>query len=239
MRHATILVAILAFVPLASATAQVPIRPGARVRVSGHSCQPFYSCVGAEHKVGTFVAWKSDTLVVQSNGDILALPLDSVTTLEVSAGRRSPGTAVTLSALGTAVPIALGLTGRGTGRGVGLLAGVVLGPALGYVYAGEAGRGMAHAGIRAAILGAAVGGAVAICSAGNCNMGIFGESGGELAPAVFFLLGGVVATTVLAVRDINRAGDRLRARNQPLDRVRVSLGPQRDGRFGFGASVRF
>ena len=25
----------------------------------------------------------------------------------------------------------------------------------------------------------------------------------------------------------------------PLDRVRVSLGPQRDGRFGFGASVRF
>ena len=63
MRHATILVAILAFVPLASATAQGFIRPGARVRVSGHSCPPFYSCVGAEHRVGTFVAWKSDTLV--------------------------------------------------------------------------------------------------------------------------------------------------------------------------------
>ena len=183
------------------------------------------------------MTWKADSLVVQSNGDILALPLDSVTTLEVSAGRRSPGTAVTLSALGTVVPIALGLAGGG----VGLLAGgLVLGPALGYVYAGEAGRGMAHAGIRAAILGAAVGGAVAICSAGNCNIGIFGGgSGGELVPAAIFLLGGVVATTVLAVRDINRAGDRLRARNQPLDRVRVSLGPQRDGRFGFGASVRF
>ncbi len=25
----------------------------------------------------------------------------------------------------------------------------------------------------------------------------------------------------------------------PLERLRVSLGPQRDGRFGFGASVRF
>jgi hypothetical protein len=25
----------------------------------------------------------------------------------------------------------------------------------------------------------------------------------------------------------------------PLDRLRVSFGPQRDGRFGFGASVRF
>jgi hypothetical protein len=237
MRRATILVAILAFVPLTSATAQV--RPGARVRVTGHFCQPFYSnCVGGspQQYVGTFVTWEADTLVTESNGDILALPLDSVTTLEVSAGRRSPGTAVTLSALGTAVPIALGLTGRG----VGLLAGgLVLGPALGYVYAGEAGRGMAHAGIRAAILGAAVGGAVAICSAGNCNIGIFGESGGELVPAAFFLLGGVVATTVLAVRDINRAGDRLRARNQPLNRLRVSFVPQRDGRFGLGASVRF
>ncbi len=82
MRRATILAAIVAFVPLANATAQVPIRPGARVRVSGHSCQPFSSCVGAAHRVGTFVAWKSDTLVVQSNGDILALPLDSVTSVE-------------------------------------------------------------------------------------------------------------------------------------------------------------
>jgi hypothetical protein len=51
MRHTTILVAILAFVPFASATAQV--RPGARVRVT----HPWGK------SVGTFVAWKSDTLV--------------------------------------------------------------------------------------------------------------------------------------------------------------------------------
>ncbi len=65
MRHATILVALLAFVPLASATAQVSIRPGARVRVTSHFCQFYRNCVGAqpEHRVGTFVAWKSDTLV--------------------------------------------------------------------------------------------------------------------------------------------------------------------------------
>ncbi len=64
MRRATILVAILAFVPLASATAQV--RPGARVRVTGHFCQPFNSnCVGGlpQRYVGTFVTWKADTLV--------------------------------------------------------------------------------------------------------------------------------------------------------------------------------
>jgi hypothetical protein len=164
--------------------------------------------------VGTFVTWKADSLVVQSDGDILALPLDSVTTLEVSAGRRSPGTAVTLSTLGTAVPIALGLAGGG----VGLLAGgLVLGPALGYVYAGEAGRGMAHAGIRAVVLGATVGGAVLICSAGECN--VLGPDSGALAAAGILVLGGVVATAVLAVVDIVRVGDRVRARNQRLGAV--------------------
>ena len=104
MRRATILVAILVVVPFARATAQVSIRPGARVRVTGHSCQPFYHC--EQHRVGTFVAWKSDTLVTESNGDILALPLDSVTTLEVSAGRRSQ---------------------TGLGANMGVMAGAVMG----------------------------------------------------------------------------------------------------------------
>ncbi len=70
MRHATILVAILAFVPLASATAQV--RPGARVRVTGHFCQSYSICVGGrpEHRVGTFVAWQADTLVARNKTGI-------------------------------------------------------------------------------------------------------------------------------------------------------------------------
>ncbi len=69
MRHATILVAILAFVPVAGATAQ--LRPGDRVRVTGHFCQPLYSCVGGspQQYVGTFVTWDADTLVTESNGD--------------------------------------------------------------------------------------------------------------------------------------------------------------------------
>ncbi len=89
MRHTTILVAILAFVPLASATAQV--RPGARVRVTGHFCQPFYSnCVGGSPQQyrGTFVTWKADTLVTESNGDTLSVPVDLVTRLDVSWGRK-------------------------------------------------------------------------------------------------------------------------------------------------------
>lgn len=139
-------------------------------------------------------------------------------------GARSPGTAVALSALGTAAPIGLGLAGGG-GTGVGLaLSAVVLGPALGYVYAGEAGRGMAQAGIRALVLAAAVGGAVAICSTGDCSLGIFGgETGSELLPATTLVLGGLVATTVLAVRDISRVGGWVRARNQ--QRAAVSVQP--------------
>ncbi len=90
MVRATILVAILAFTPLHSATAQVqqpPVERGARVRVTTPPppCPAWYtSCTrdSPRHYVGTFVAWKADTLVVQSNGDILALPLDSVTSVE-------------------------------------------------------------------------------------------------------------------------------------------------------------
>ncbi len=80
MRHVGLLVAILAFVPLASATAQVPVPPGTRVRVTGYFCPPSFSnCGDPGHRVGTFVAWKADTLVVQSNGDITkpAVPPDS------------------------------------------------------------------------------------------------------------------------------------------------------------------
>jgi len=34
-----------------------------------------------------------------------------------------------------------------------VLGGIILGPVLGYVYAGEGGLGMRHAGIRAAVVG--------------------------------------------------------------------------------------
>ncbi len=105
MRHATILVAILAFVPLASATAQVP---SARVRVTHLPiCLPPTYCVGPRRQsVGTFLAWKADSLVMESNGDTLALPLGSVIRLEVR-GR--------------------GSWGAWKGAGIGLLGGGLLG----------------------------------------------------------------------------------------------------------------
>jgi len=96
MRHATILVAILAFVPLTSAPAQVPVRPGERVRVTHQPICPAGTpagtiCLGPsprQRSVGTFLAWKADSLVIQSNGDTLSVPVNLVTRLDVSRARR-------------------------------------------------------------------------------------------------------------------------------------------------------
>ncbi len=130
MRHATILVAILAFTPLASATAQVPVRPGERVRVTHQPiCPAGTICLGPsprQRSVGTFLAWKADTLVVQSNGDTLALPLDSVTRLDVSRARGLSSNGAAIGALvggGLGVAAELGPVGIAFGAGVGALLG--------------------------------------------------------------------------------------------------------------------
>ncbi len=184
MRYATILVAILAFTPLANATAQVPVRPGARVRVTGHFCQPIYSnCVGGwpEHRVGTFVAWKSDTLVVQSNGDTVQVALMNVTRLDLHMGRKAQ-----------------------------------------------------------AYKGAVVGGLVvvvplAILFALAAHSDSFLPSTGEAARGL--LVWGAAGAFVGALVGASTNTDRWE--EVPLDQLRVSFVPQRDGRFGLGLSVRF
>ncbi len=178
MRHATILVAILAFVPLASATAQV--RPGARVRVSGHSCQPFYNNCGEgwAERVGTFVAWKSDTLVVQSNGDTVQVALMNVTRLDLHMGRKAQAyNGAVVGGLVVVVPLAILFAFCDD-----------FCPS-----AGEAARGLLVWGAAGAFVGALVGAST------NTD----------------------------------------RWEEVPLDQLRVSFGPQPDGRVGLGLSVRF
>ena len=132
------------------------------------------------------------------------------------------------SILGTAVPLAAAYAIDNIGFGdptgelaVGGLAlgGIVLGPVLGYVYAGEGGLGMAHAGIRAAVVGGTAAIAVGICAAGDCD--VLGSPGPELALAAAVVAVGGVYTIVLVVRDIIQVGDRVRARNQGLGTVSV------------------
>ncbi len=194
MRHATILVAILAFVPLASATGQVqqpPIERGARVRVTTPPppCPTWYtSCTrdSLRRYVGTFVEWKADTLVVETKGHTLALLWDSVTKLEVSQGQK-----------------------RNTREGalMGLLVGGVAGAVI----------------------------AAAIYEEYECGHLCFVDPATiPMAVAVGVGLGGVaVGATIGSLIKTDRWQE------APLERLRLQVAPQRDGRFGLGASVRF
>ena len=206
MRHIFVLVAILAFVPLASATAQVSIRPGARVRVTHPPiCPPDTICVGPsprQRSVGTFVAWKADTLVVQSNGDTLSVPVDDlVTGLDVSRGWK-----------------------RHTGEGVGY--GLVLG----------------------LVAGGFVGALTyepppppppPPCEGWFCGSGFGPDIDLGWVPRMFIGAGIGAGIGAVAGALVGFAIKTEQWEEAPLDRIRVSFAPQRDGRFGLGASVRF
>ena len=137
---------------------------------------------------------------------------------------KSPGTALTLSALATVVPMGVAFSGA-AGEGVlpaGLaLGGLILGPSFGYLYAGETGHALKGIGLRAVVLGATIGATTAICTAGECN--IFGDDDGSLAAALIVALAGFVTTSVLAIRDIGRVDDRVRARNERIARSALSV----------------
>ena len=200
MRHATILAAILAFVPLASATAQVPVRPGARVRVTyTPTCPPQTVCAGFRDRlkrIGTVVSWDGDTLHLDAKGRTssqvyaLNVPRSSIIRLDVSWGQKSNG---------------------GLGTAIGLLAGVALG----------------------GLFGLAIFEEPEPCKGLLCI-----EFGPENKSEAFWfgamvggLLGGTLGFLASFGSDVWK--------EVPLDRLRVSLGPQRDGRFGLGLSGRF
>ncbi len=184
MRHATILVAILAFVPLTRITAQEPppVKVGDRVRVTAPA-------LGIRKQAGRFEALRADTLVVAVADSTMTFPVASVTRLEVSRGQKSR---------------------MGLGAGIGLLGGGLLG------YLISSGLG----------------------SHGGCT-----EGGGFLEPTReqcigLSTVGGAVVGTLLGlVAGALTKTDRWR--EVPLDRLRLQVAPQRDGRFGLGLSVRF
>ena len=103
---------------------------------------------------------------------------------------KSPSVAHVLSVLGTSLPIAAGYA-IGEAALV-VYGGLLLGPVLGYVYAGEARRGMAQAGIRAAVLVGTVAAVGGICAVGDCNFAVSGsdETGGALLLAVAVVVAG-------------------------------------------------
>ncbi len=196
MRHAKILVAILAFTPLASATAQV--RPGERVRVTDLPICPVDLCVGTRPvrlRTGVFVAYDRDTLMLLGGprSDPLAVPLTSIMKLEVHRGQQPRGHTA-LRAVG------------------GLVSGAALGAAI------------------VAGLGVFI----------QATFNPFDKDFSELELEKDVLQAAVVGGALGMIGGILMARTVVdRWEEVPLDRLRVSLGPQRDGRFGVGALVRF
>ncbi len=195
MRHAFVLLAIFAFVPLASATAQVP---GARVRVTHLPICPADLCVGprpVRRRTGVFVAYERDTLMLSGGprSDQLAVPLTSITKLEVHRGQQPRGHTALRAVGGLVSGAALGAAMVG---GIGLFIHFTFNPFDKDLSELELEKDM----LEFAVVGGALG-----------------------------MIGGILMARGLVDR----------WEEVPLDRLRVSFGPQRDGRFGFGASVRF
>ncbi len=90
-----------------------------------------------------------------------------------------------------------------------------------------------------AVTGAVVGGLVVVVPlailVALCGDSFGFPSGGEAVEGLFFwgAAGAFVGVLIGAATRTDRWEE------IPLDQLRVSFGPQRDGRFGFGASVRF
>ena len=219
MRPLTFLFAILPVTPFTSVTAQqrLPVKPGDRVRVTAPA-------LGVSKHAGVLAAMSTDTVAV----DTLRIPLASVTRLEVSRARGPSSKGAAIGALvggGLGVAAELGPAGIVFGAGVGALLGT-------------SSRVRKRAGI-GLLVGAATGAVIGLASGDDppCS-GWFcwGFTAEEKAALGAIGLGGLGAVIGL-IAGAASSGERWE--EVPLDRLRVSVGPQRDGRLGFGLSVTF
>jgi hypothetical protein len=165
-------------------------------------------------------------------------------------GAKSPGTALALSLVPTAVGAGLLVASREEDGGLGNDLGGFLffaGPNIGHFYAGESATGLAHIGVRAGAAGAILAGA-AWTFVSSCSLGLFGEANNCDAPppgAATLMIGGAVVMTASAAYSIydapraaERANARLRARRLALTPAPVA-GPDGASGLGLHMSGRF
>jgi hypothetical protein len=178
--------AISVVIPSASIRAQQPVTPGDRVRVS--NCYPRFLRGKLRNRcdrhVGTLTALTAQAVTLRVEDMATAVPLDSVTRLEVSRGRKSHLL---------------------EGIGIGFLAGAGLG----------------------ALVGAAV----------DCTQ-LLGTTSNQASCTGLGAAAGAASGLLIgaAVGALNKTD---RWEEVPLDRLRVSVGPQRDGRFALAMSFSF
>lgn len=146
---------------------------------------------------------------------------------------KSPATALQLSLLGTGAGFGMMVAGaRWDSSGLSLagFAVTLIGPSAGHFYAGEAGRGLAHTGLRAGAVGAILAGAT--WGFFDC-FDLYGEDTCEFSPgATALIVGGVVlgaGSTIYSLYDAPRAARRHNARERRLFLVPAPMAVQSSG----------
>jgi hypothetical protein len=178
----------------------------------------------------------------------VVLPAPAASQAGTVQDEKSPATALMLSLLSTGVGVGLI---AGAGEDAGGLAGVgallvFVGPNLGHFYAGEAGRGLTHIGVRAGAAGAMFVGA-AWTLFDSCSWGLYGEEShcDGPPPGAARLIGGAVvgsASVIYSIYDApraaRRANDRSRSRQFMFTPAPVA-GPHGTSGLGLHLTGRF
>jgi hypothetical protein len=154
--------------------------------------------------------------------------------------RKSPATALQLSLLGTGAGFGMMVAGARwelSGLSLAGFAATLIGPSAGHFYAGEAGRGLVHTGLRAGAVATVVAGAT--WGFFDC-LDLYGEDTCEFSPgATALIIGGVVlgaGSTIYSLYDAPRAARRHNARARRLMLVPAPMTVQSSGAgsAGFG-----
>ena len=234
--HRTVmcLFTVCLLVPFARLSAQEspPLEPGQRVRVT--DCGSAVTVANARGSTtrcptlqGTLVTLTPDSIVLVADRTArVAVSLPSVTAVQVFAGRR------TFNTTGGALGLVAG-AGLASTVGIRSVSGVVFFGAVGAALGGGGKSTVKGAG-RGLLIGALPGAAFGAWMSNQSSEGVLGCSGGCIA-AWTVIMGGVGAGIGAIVGALTGTD---RWEEVPLERIRVSFAPQRDG-FAFGMWVVF
>ena len=225
--HAVTVFAVLALATFTDAIAQEqqPLVPGQRLRITAPGVQP-------DHTIGTLVTIRGDTLVLSCDGSTGSVVFPSIERLETWRPRPGGKGALIGAGAGLLGGAAIGgmieLTVEGD-QAIAPVVGAVAGTVMGALM-GAGGRPVIVGGLAGLGLGGLAGAGIGLLADEEGN-DLRSEDAAALGAGFFGIIGFFAGTIAGYITD--------RWEEVPLDRLRVSVAPRRDGRFGLALSVRF